>query len=427
MKIGLFTSFSSIVPYYSLSRVVLDQAHMIQNAGHTPVLIACENFKFPAASEDIPSELQLRAIIPVYNQRDYNATGELSKEHETLSNRVAEILMDRCKDLDVIFTHDIIFTGWHLPLNLAIHKAAGFMSPYWFHWIHSIPGLPKRDFWRVPPNGKIVYPNHSDRIRCAENFGVDSGNILVIPHSMDPRNFLMSSYEAKKLTAKYSLLDTEVLQTFPVPTDRMEHKGIHQVIEVLGKLKEHGKTVKLVVVNAWCTTPALKEKVNEVQRFATSRGLNEYEVIFTSKEFPHSAGMDNAVVRDLMLISNLFICPTKSETFGLTIAEAALCGQLLALNANLPALRELANPANALYFTFGSFQEKVDNSDWPRFYGDIARIIAHRMDSDESIKAKTWYRRKYSMDAVWRKIEAAIQVNAMGVRVEVPVHHATVG
>jgi hypothetical protein len=121
-----------------------------------------------------------------------------------------------------------------------------------------------------------------------------------------------------------------------------------------------------------------------------------------------------------MQVSNLFICPSRSETFGLTVAEAALSGQFLVLNSNLPCMSELAGAGNALYVTFGSYRQKVDNSDWGRFYGDIARILLHRFDSNEVIKVKTRYRQQYNMDAVWKRIEGVLQAEAFGARIRVP-------
>lgn len=416
MKIGLLTSFSAMIEHYSLTGVVLDQARMIHNAGHTPVLFTLPDFKW----SDAPEWLEIRSVLPYFKAVDYSSIKDVSREHIDYADLTADILSRNICDLSAVFTHDIMFTGWNLPIGMAVRKVAERGENFFLHWVHSVPGGGKRDFWALPPNGKLVFPNSSDRIRCAEHFGASINDVLSIPHSVDPRNFLMQTEYAKALVTDFDVLAADFVQTLPVPTDRMEHKGIAQVILVLSRLKELGRSVKLIVCNSWCTTPALRSKVNIFRRMAAEAGLNDREVIFTSMYFSgYEVGVPNNVVRDFMTVSNLFICPTKSETFGITVAEAALTGQLLVLNANLPALSELAGPSNALYFTFGSHQQKVDNADWGAFYTDVARIICHRFDQDESLKAKTHYRKTYRMEAVWRKIEAALQSETIGARVAV--------
>lgn len=418
MRIGLLTAFSALVEHYSLTRVVLDQAKMIAHAGHTPVLICLDDFD---TTKEVPSYLEILPCIPTFQKIDYARVSDLTEAHKELVGQMADALLMHCNGMQAIFTHDILFTGWNLPMNLAVHRVAGSMFPFWMHWIHSVP-MGGRDYWRLPPNGKLVYPNATDRVLCAEQFQVHSEEVLTIPHSLDARNFLFTTERAKELVTRFSLYAADIVMTYPVPTDRMEHKGIDQVIQVLAKIKQEGGTVKLIVCNAWCTNDELRVKVRRTKALAASLNLNEQEVIFTSEVWPDLAvGVPNEVIRDLMLYSNLFICPTKSETFGLTVAEAALSGQLLVLNANLPMQAELAGPQNAIYFAFGSLRQTPHNKDWDKTYLDMARVIMHRFAYDNALTIKTRYRQRYSMETVWRKIEAALHAFKLGVRVTVNI------
>lgn len=416
MRIGLLTAFSGMVEHYSLTRIVLDQLSMIREAGHQAVLITLEDFPV----EQCPAGVELRAIVPFFHKKDYQNAGELTKEHASVVKETSERLAGAVKDLDAVFTHDIIFTGWNLPINFAVQRVARSLDTFWLHWVHSVPGGSKRDYWRLPLNSLLVYPNHSDRLRCAEHFLTQSENVAVIPHSLDPCSFLMNNDDARELVRDHGVLSADLIQTFPVPTDRMEHKGLQTVIDIFAQLKAQGAKVKLIVCNSWCTTPELRKKVQDSVSYAEEQGLNEGEVVFTSQWRSRlEVGVPNEMVRDLMLISNLFVCPTKSETFGLTIAEAALCGQLLVLNANLPMLSEVAGAGNALYFTFGSHQQNVSAANWSSFYADVAKIILNRFSHDTSLRAKTHFRQSYNRSKVWSQIERLLQEHAIGARLTV--------
>jgi hypothetical protein len=113
-----------------------------------------------------------------------------------------------------------------------------------------------------------------------------------------------------------------------------------------------------------------------------------------------------------MSISNLFVFPTKNETFGFTLAEAALSGQLLVLNSSLPMQYEIAG-SQQLFVPVGSHNNSVKIKDGSgeaedEFYRDIAKRICAEFDANPVLQAKMRFRRLYNRNAVWRKLEQAI-------------------
>ncbi len=403
MRIGILTAFSGMVEHYSLTRVVLDQLQMIKRAKHEPVLIVLSDFQ-----GQTPDHVEVRRAIPTHVKVDYKSLADLNEDHSALLPTIQHGLREAVKDLDAVLTHDIIFTGWNLPINLAMGVVAAEGRIPWFHWIHSVPGG-KRDYWTLPANSKLVYPNYTDRRRCAESFGIFESDVVVVPHALDASDFLLSTDEARNLVNDFDLLDADFVQTFPVPTDRFESKGFSQIVPIFGKLKRMGKKVRLVVANCWCTNEAMRRKIDDARILCRLSGLDDEDVVFTSRELENrEAGVPNNVVRDLMLISNLFICPTKSETFGFTIAEAALAGQLLVLNSDLPAIVELVGARNALFFHFGSYQQQTYVPDEDQFAEDIAKIICRAYENDFALKAKDHYKKTYRADKIWRFVESAI-------------------
>lgn len=417
MRIGVVTAFSQMIEHYSLSGIVLDHLEMIHRAGHVPVLVTLSDFQWA----EMPSYVEHRPIFPTFHKIDYQSAKDISPEHEAIAEQTKTAILEQLQDVSAFLTHDVMFTGWNAPLALAVHAASRTIQAPWLHWVHSVPG-PRKDWWILPANSKLVYPNHTDRVRCAEAFGTWSEKVLVIPHAKDPRRYLFRTEVADRIASEYNLMEADIIQTIPLSIDRVDHKGLDQIIEIFAALKKMGLSVRLVVCNAWCNVDKHRQKVAQIQAAASKLGLTERELIFTSQVMNglYELGVSQQVIADLMSISNLFIYPTKSESFGLVVAEAALCGQLLVLNASLPMMANVAGFENALYFHFGSHQQQAHNDNWRKFYEDVAKIILHRFGENESLRAKTAFRQQYCWERVWGITENALRAEiAAAARVNV--------
>ena len=69
---------------------------------------------------------------------------------------------------------------------------------------------------------------------------------------------------------------------------------------------------------------------------------NTNELIFMS-QFDKSCDLETPkkVVRDLFLLSNIYIHPSKSETYSLTCQEARACKNMMVLNFDFPAMKTI--------------------------------------------------------------------------------------
>jgi len=126
------------------------------------------------------------------------------------------------------------------------------------------------------------------------------------------------------------------------------------VIKIFKALKENECKVRLLIIDFHSTGGDKVAYREELIRLRDNLGLSPSEVIFTSQvEQELHLSSPQKLVRDFMLISNLFVLPSKSETYSLVVQEAGLCGNLLVLNQDFPAMRSIYGN-DPLYRQFSS-------------------------------------------------------------------------
>ena len=135
-------------------------------------------------------------------------------------------------------------------------------------------------------------------------------------------------------------------------------------------------------------------------------GLSEEDLLFTS-DLGYTGGFPRQSVFELFQLSNLFICPSYSESFGLTVLEAGSRGNFLVLNEAVPALKELGNTLGAYFMrwdarNFGyDTHEKYAPSE-KAYYEEHGQIIVNLMREDRSLNAKTIIRNRYNYEWICR-------------------------
>jgi len=103
-----------------------------------------------------------------------------------------------------------------------------------------------------------------------------------------------------------------------------------------------------------------------------------------------------------MMLQNLFIFPTREESFGLVVPEAGMLGCLMVLNKSLQMQFEVSG-YTALMADFGSFHQAFVPENEAEYLEEIARVIVGKFNAETALISKTFYRRRYNMDAVYRK------------------------
>ena len=336
MRIGILTSFRRMPDSYSLVNDVRDQIRTLVKHGHEVVFFAQETCE----GQDIDCEM--RAILPHFRL-------EKDIENKEAKEKLIEIFKKELTEFDVVITHDLLYIRQYFTYRKAIMECG--IDVKWVHWVHS--GIGETLKLKMP-HAKYVTMNYADSSRFAEHIGVTMEDVRVVFNDKDPRLFFDWNPITRKIADKYDLFNKDIIQTYPMCTTRMDAKGIDHVIRVFASLKKIGNNVLLIIANS--NGRKKQEEIDKKLESAYAQGLEKGDIVFTSSIGPESAnGVPRDVVRDLMLISNLFIFPSISEVCPNVLLEASITKQLIVVNRDFPALFDFAEDGKTcLAYDFGS-------------------------------------------------------------------------
>ena len=366
-KVAVLTHFVRYSPAYSLQRVVLDQLAMLSKNGYEPTLLvmASEDWEQPA---DFFADPRVQ-VVQYPKIKWINAEDEEDAFFSDV-DQVAIALEAALENIDVVLTHDLIYVPRLMKLCLAARRVAD-RNPKlkWLHWIHSAtsPTQLKREgiakllfkdlLAKQWPGSYPVFFNSMSRSRIAQNFSYDESAVKVIPHPTNISDFFSLSPLATRLYEEKHLYQADFVTTVPARLDR--GKQVEWVIRILACLKSLGNSVRVLVMDFHSQSAEKNGYRQDLKALAIEWGLVDSDITFLSEfddnvrsEAPHS------LVRELLLLSTVYIQPSRSESFSLSAQEAAICGNLLVLNDDFPPLREIFGE-QALYCQFSSNIDRI--------------------------------------------------------------------
>lgn len=414
MKIAILTMFNGLSTYYSLVNVVSEHIKALLDANMEVSLLV---------SEDCPDSdrhgifLDKRlGWIKVTNRykgkrihwRDYsNPNMEIHADLLDEAETIGKDLVEKLKNQDVCMMHDILYQGTHLVHNLAIRYVQSKLPNLKFiAMIHSLPDTsqvgksikwPYSARYSSMPNTVFAYPTKCGLEALSKQYNVDINNCKVINNSI---NLLENmSKDVNEIHYKVDLLSPDILIVYPARASRA--KQFEKVAMLGGYIKKAtSKSVKIV----FCDSPAVESDREVYKEFITNigieSGLDKADMIFTS-DFGYFYGVSREVVLELFTLSNLFICPSFTESFSLTTLEAASRGNLLVLNDAVPALNELGSVLDSYTMKWSAkkffeiTKERYIPSEDDYFKYHAIKIVEN-IYNNPVLKAKTLVRQKYS-------------------------------
>lgn len=363
-RVAILTTFVQCDDAYSLIGVVQNQIRMLVSGGYEPVVIVKQGFR-PEQTFALP-QVKLR-FIPVVSASNYISEA-VDASFKSDVEKLKVSLIENLKDVDVVLTHDLIYQPESLKLNfasrLAIKEDDHVAKIKWLHWVHSATSpqtlgkeLQQSDtYFDVAsqrfPNSFVIFPNSYSIPRVARNFGYEEDQVKVVHHSTNMPSLCKWDEIVTQLVMEKNMLDADAIAVYPVRLDR--GKQVEVVIKTFAQLKKLDYSVRVIVADFHSTGGDKVTYRKDLHNLAVDWGLNDQELTFTSEY--HEAwhvSIPNKSVHDLFELSNVFMMPSKSETYSLVAQEAALLGNLLILNHDFAPFRDIYGK-DAVYKQFSA-------------------------------------------------------------------------
>jgi glycosyltransferase involved in cell wall biosynthesis len=211
----------------------------------------------------------------------------------------------------------------------------------------------------------------------------------------------------KRVFDDLELGEVDVFMVYPLRLDRGKNAEIN--VKTIAGLIRQGLKAHLLFCDFQSTGDDKVVYREDLKKLAAELGIAN-DVTFLS-EFDDSATMEvsHQTVLDLLTLSNIFMMPSKSETYSLVTQEAMMRGNFVIANHDFAPFRQIFGD-NAIYRPFSSNigMDGMDGeitttySDETEYFNRLAINIKYWLEHDKVLKAKTWVRTKRNLDYVFR-------------------------
>lgn len=413
-KVVILTNFSTYLKSFSPIIVVGEQLKMLTRAGYSPVLLVCEGWEPP--EDSIFAQVETKHL---FNANSHNPDEQPEGVDELVEIVYAE-LKDTLPEECSVITHDLIFLPDYTIMNLAARRLAKERPKVrWLHWVHSATGPGTLAKERAMygdryantlnekfPNSILCYPNAQDIPRVARNFSFEEFEVIEVPHSTDPTEGMHPLVQ--RLYDDLKLGDKEILCIAPARLDR--GKALHNIVWFMAGCRDAGLTSHVIFCDFQSTGDDKVVYREDMKKLSNQLGVAD-RVTFLS-EFDDMAHMDvsHDIILDLFTLSNVFLLPSRSETYSLVAQEAMLKGNLCVLNYDFPAFRQIYGK-RAIYRQFDGAEIAPDGFDGktdtthsnPQDYFQHRLALATKawLENDKLLSGKTWVRTRRNPDYIF--------------------------
>ncbi len=418
MKIAILTMFNGLSTTYSLVNVVSSHIKMMLDNDEDVTMVVTsllnDSEKHGIFLDKRLNWIKIDNSLNGKNIRWYDYSNFDATLHNTFYDEVTHYkneFINKLNNFDVLFMHDILYQGWHLVHNTAIREALKSISfKKIFEFTHSIPvtrteniATPFINRYTGLENTSFLYPTNSGLESLSQQYNIPLTKCFAVNNALPIIDDLDESVQL--LSTKTDLYSPEILVIYPA---RLTNgKKFEKITMFLGALKTISN-LNVKVIFADFKSSDIDETLYKeiIIDYGIFHGLSQSDIVFTS-DFGFRNGFPRKGVLDLFTLSNLFICPSFSESFGLTTIEAASRGNFVVVNKKVPALEELGTNLN-LYFmnwdalNFGFKTTETYSPSEFEYYKDHAKIILDQIKNDKALCLKTKIRNQYNTNYIWQ-------------------------
>ncbi len=417
MKIAILTMFNGLSSTYSLVNVVSSHIKMMLDNNEEVTMVVTsllqDSEKYGIFLDERINWIYIDNTLNGKNIIWHDYSSNIGNVHGSFFEEVSHYkkeFVEKLNIFDVIFMHDILYQGWHLVHNVAMREALLVLKDIRvIEFTHSLP-TPRPNVLEYPfserfsplKNTIFAYPTSSGLEALSKQYNVPIENCKAIGNCLTILEDLHPSVQS--LSTHTDLLSPDILVIYPARLTT--GKRFEKVVTLLGAIKKGtNKSVKVIFTDFKSTDIDQNIYKQQIIFQGTKSGLDEKDIVFTSDcGFPD--GFPREGVLDLFTLSNLYICPSFSESFGLTVIEAGSRGNFIVVNQKVPALAELGKNLD-LYFmnwdalNFGFITTETYHPDEEAYNIENGQNIVNLMQNDKSLMIKTKIRQKYSTDYIW--------------------------
>lgn len=415
IEVGILTCFRHLSSASSLVHVVENHIEMLLKHNYSVYLLVAEGCPLDERfGSYLDERIRWGFICNTYHSEEilwkdyYDSTVELPPNFDKQVEAVSNSFYEHLEHLSLCFIHDIHYEPTHYIHNIALRR----ILPRLPHlrllaFTHSFPffrptSLTERIRPRFTPleHTDYVYPTQAGLLPLSEQYNVPIASCHVVYH---PVSKLAHPF-VKKLHEKVDLFAPDLLVIYPARLTI--YKKQDKIIQFIGALKLIGNlSVRLICCDTLSDTKEAEDFKKKLYQLGYTYGLNKQDMIFTS-DLGFVKGLPHEAIMELFSLSNLFICPSLSESFSLITMEAASLGNYIVLNENVPALKELGDLIHAYFMKWDAREdryniEEVYNPSEASYYGFHAGSLLHKMKTNPLFIQKTTIRQRFNIDWIW--------------------------
>ncbi len=367
--------YSSFPVIGGVEVVIQAHAHLLADNSYPVKLIVGEGKPFDSRIpvKVVPEMRSLHRVNESLNRE--LERGKVGKGFEEMRDALYKKLKEELASVDIAIIHNLLTMHFNLPLTAALakifeeeHRGPGakrfiawchdatFNDPrYACHWRDKEPWqLLSRPFPRV----HYVAISQLRQRELSRLFQLPEEEIKVIPNGITPSLFLNLSLLSLSIFKDFHLFDEDFV--FFYPTRIVRRKNIELAIRITKAVNAEGKKASLLITSP--PDPHNEDNFRYYQSLKSLAGeLGIGEKIIFLYEHKDEKGerikVDERLLRDLYLLSDLLLFPTSAEGFGIPILEAGICHLPVACS-HIEPLTEVGGE-EVLYLNLNDKPEKM--------------------------------------------------------------------